>query len=79
MKWSNLTLWNIYFFFQGYWRLLMYKVLYKVKAKLWRYEESITMKQTLCGSCWEKGQCEVCGCSIVPMFFSSKSCPKGKW
>lgn len=69
--WENLTLSNIKFTIQGYWRTY---VSHRKPKKL-----TVEEKAKKCPECWEAGECIVCNCPIVPMFQSDKPCPNGKF
>lgn len=66
---KNLTIKNIGFTIQGYWRR------YISKDKPTTFEEKVKA----CEPCWDNGECLSCGCDIIAMFMSDKPCPDGKF
>lgn len=67
--WKNLTLKNIGYTIQGYWRTY-------ISGK-----KPVTLedKKKVCPECWKNGECVECGCPIVEMFNSDKPCPAGNF
>ncbi len=66
---KNLTVKNIGFTIQGYWRRYISG---NIPAT---FEEKVR----ICKPCWDNGECLNCGCPIVELFLSDKPCPDGKF
>lgn len=79
VKKSEIKMKNARYIMQGWWRQLMYSILYVAKARLHKYDKMVEKKKELCKECWEKGECVECGCEVVSLFFSDKPCSKGRF
>ena len=71
---KNFKLINIWYFIQGYTHYYMYKW-FSIK---FMSDQRLSEKLNGAKECVENEYCVVCGCTTLPMLFSSKPCPKSE-
>lgn len=77
MKWSNITLENVYAYFQG---KIRYKLYYS-KSLYWLiplhvFEQISYRIFVMDKECYYQGSCKMCGCETVALQMADKACDK---